>query len=368
MASRFSALTHEERFPIRPGYGSRGRPITLLANYVEMILSDLTLYRYHISVDAVPVSPSSSPGTAPVGKKLTQIIRLFLDMNLLAPIRHHLVTDFKSTLISCQKLKSDSMDLEVPYRTEEGYQPTTGIRHYRLRLVQTGTLELRDLIDYLSSTSIGFLPGNLKLEFVSALNIVLGQYVKASSEMVMVGSNRSFPIGHQASVFSLEGGLTAVRGFFSSVRLATGRVLVNINVSYSAFYNTGDLIDLIRGFGANSDGLHRLQSFLKRVRIQPIHNPRRKGDDDGKKLEPKIRTIFGLANVDDGVPSMKNPPIVQYFGAGPDKVKFWRENTEAPRTSESGSGGKTQGRKVLIALQHQYLHRLQDLLAADTLA
>ncbi|KAK7397876.1 hypothetical protein QQX98_012754 [Neonectria punicea] len=62
----------------------------------------------------------------------------------------------------------------------------------------------------------------------------------------------------------------AVRGFFTSVRAATARVLININVSYSAFYQEGPLEQFILRFG-DQKGLFKLEAFLKRLRIRTTY-------------------------------------------------------------------------------------------------
>src|SRR4030095_4499825 len=92
-----ASLNLEQGFPLRPGYGTRGAQVTLWANYVEMAPSlNLILYRYDIAV-----SPSAA------GKKLSQIIRLFLETPEMTDLQLDMITDFKSTLISRQRLERD---------------------------------------------------------------------------------------------------------------------------------------------------------------------------------------------------------------------------------------------------------------------
>src|SRR5690606_38301772 len=56
-------------YPVRPGYGTRGDPVVLWANYVQMTpLPTLCLYRYSVSV-----TPPA------IGRKLTQVVRLLLE-------------------------------------------------------------------------------------------------------------------------------------------------------------------------------------------------------------------------------------------------------------------------------------------------
>jgi eukaryotic translation initiation factor 2C len=72
----------------------------------------------------------------------------------------------------------------------------------------------------------------------------------------------------------LGGGLTAVRGVFASVRAATCRMLVNVNVTNAALYDNGPLDQLMVAFDPQRrGGKTRLASFLKRVRVGTAHLP-----------------------------------------------------------------------------------------------
>ena len=83
----------------------------------------LILFRYDISV-----SPEAS------GRKLGQIIRLFLETPEMTPIQSDIVTDFKSTLISRQKLQKDEMVVEFQYRSENEDDPRQGATKYHVRI------------------------------------------------------------------------------------------------------------------------------------------------------------------------------------------------------------------------------------------
>lgn len=83
-----------------------------------------------------------------------------------------------------------------------------------------------------------------------ALNIFLKHYAKSANNLATLGANKTFSIGGGESA-DLGSGLTALRGFFTSVRAATNRILVNINVSHGAFYQEGQLTRLMQAFGLN---------------------------------------------------------------------------------------------------------------------
>ena len=145
---------------------------------------------------------------------------------------------------------------------------------------------------------------------------------------------------------SLEGGLEVLRGFFVSVRAATARVLLNVQVKYLACYKSGPLEYVIQewrssNFKASS---HRLESFLKRMRVCVTHI-RRKGKN-GKERPARVKTISGLATPSDGG-SAPNRPKVESYGAGPQSVKFFLDTAGSqPPQPASGEGKGKRGKKA----------------------
>ena len=298
---------------------------------------DLVLHRYHIAI-----SPDAT------GKKLGQIIRLLLENPGFAEFRNDLVTDFKANLICRRNLGIDATEFLVQYRAENEDDPRPNATTYRIRLEPTGTLTVAQLTEYLTSTNLSANDGD-KLPTIQALNILLGHFAKSTSNRATIGSSKSFSLGQNAAKRDLGAGLTALRGFFSSVRVATCRILVNVNVSHGAFYDPIPLDQLISKYGmANRMNRVKLQSFLKRVRVRVIHLPEKK--NKAGQVVPRIKTIFGLANTDDGH-ALAHRPRVQAFGAGPKDVEFFLDSAPAPSSGPStvlaGAqvGGKKKGKK-----------------------
>lgn len=308
-------------FPSRPGYGTQGSKAILWTNYFEITPSqNLVLYRYNVAVQP-----------AATGKKLSQIIRLLLSLPEYANFRDDIVTDFRSTLISRRKLSNIRSDAAIQYQAEGEDQPRAYAPSYQLRVQQTGTFTLSELITYLNSTNVNTTYAD-KLSVLQALNIFLGHYSKSSSAVATIGGSKSFSIT-RTTQSDLGAGLSAIRGFFSSIRLATCRILVNVNVSHGAFYNAIPLDRLIETHQANQNNKLRLQSFLKRVRIRVTHLAAKK-NIAGESI-PRVKTIYGLASKNDGH-GLDRPPLVKEFGAGPKDVKFFlNDSTEAPSSSST---------------------------------
>ena len=332
MASRntvsLDTLNLNDSMPKRPAFGTRGNPVTLWANYVELTpAANLTLHRY-----AIAVSPDAA------GKKLTQIIRLLLEAPELASRKDDIVTDFKSTLFSRQKFSGNDTIIKIAYRAENEDAPLEGAREYQVRLRYTGTFNSQDLVQYLTSTNWGAQYQN-KQPMIQAFDIFMNHFSKSTGNLVAVGSSKTFSLADGADSWNLGSGLTAIRGFFASVRAATARILVNVNVSHGAFYDSGPLLGLMTAYGMGNK--IRLNSFVRRLRIKTTHLPERKNRKG--QVIPRIKTILGVATQNDGH-GLPHPPQVKKYAAGANEVFFWLE--ENPGTDNARP---SNGRYVSVA-------------------
>ena len=332
-----------ERFPRRPGYGTKGKPVKLWANYFELIPpTDLQLYRYSIKV--------TEKKQDVVGKKLNQVFRLLLDMPPFAAHRRDIVTDFKAQIISRVEFDDDAIEAapkQIQYRAEGEDEPRINAPYYNIAYQPAGSVTVSDLTDYLTSTN----PRAVfdKQPILQALNIFLGHYTKSSPSYATMGS-RSFAVNPPDSDFSdLGAGLRAIRGFFASVRVATARILVNVNVSHAPFYDPVPLDQSIKVFGpAHRFNKVDLQKFLRTIRIRTNHL-KPKVNKAGHEV-PRVKTIFALATRNDGrgTDGVSHPPQVSEFGAGPKDVKFWVDDGPAESASAASPApgtGKSGGKK-----------------------
>jgi eukaryotic translation initiation factor 2C len=326
----------DSRLPIRPGYGTQGRAVLLWANYFELAAPpDLLLFRYSIEIQP------DDAGRTPTGKRAKRIIELLLEEHLSA-YRTSIATDYKSNLVCRFELPVTEDTYDVRYRSEEEDQPSQNAKTYRIHLQDTGTLRVSELTDYLTSTHASALFGS-KDEIIQALNIVVGHHPKAASDIFSVGANKHFDLSPAASEkVSLGAGLQAIRGFFVSVRAATSRILVNVQVKHTACYNEGPLDHLIFQYlEQNGRNMFKLANFLKKLRIQVTHIVRR--NRSGQEI-PRIKTIAGLAMPGDGH-GLAHPPIVPNFAAGAKEVKFFLGGPgEQPGGKEQRSA-KKEGKK-----------------------
>ncbi|KAL7801966.1 Piwi domain-containing protein [Trichoderma afarasin] len=345
-----STLGLQDLLPRRPAYGTKGTEITLWANYVSLTASSkLVLYRYEISV------------TPAAAGKLTQVVRLLLEAPELAEYKHDLVSDFRKTLLSRHKFSDRTIN--IAYRSIGEDEPKENGAQYQVKLQLTNTLATSELIEYLTSTNPSA-QYDEKLPLIQALNIFLKHYAKSGDNLVSMGSaesgsSKTFAIGQLSDTWDLGNCLTAIRGFFASVRAATARVLVNINVSQAAFFQEGPLDQFILRLGTQG-GLSKLQAFIHGIKIKVTHLPD-KLNRRGKPVS-RVKTIWSLANIKDGQ-GLKNPPRVKAFGAGPKDVQFWLKEDLKDTKKQGGKGAKAQGGQYIsvydfFAKQHKI--RIQD--------
>lgn len=285
-----------ERFPGRPGFGERGKRVVIWANYFQLrVDSKLVLYQYNIDIQ-----PQA------VGRKRSRIIELFLQQPDSIARAETICADFKSTLLSRALLDDEFTACNIVYRSEFEIEPAPRAAVYHLRLQLTKTLPVQCLLDYLKTTNLST-ASEEKDALIQALNIFLHHFAKSQSNLTTVGK-KTFQ--KHATGGDLGGGLTAIRGYFSSVRAATGRILVNVNVCCSAFYRPGSLVDIITAHGSRDK--YRLEQLLAGVRVKLTHTG-----------TPRIATIKALASPSDGMGANQPQPKVQEFGAAPNQVQFW---------------------------------------------
>ncbi|RYP01251.1 hypothetical protein DL764_006254 [Monosporascus ibericus] len=344
-----NGAANRNTFPLRPGYGKAGSrkdgsAVKLWANYVDMNINDknLRLYRY-----AIAVEPSA------VGKKLERIVWLLLHATKLSQHKGDIVSDFKATLISRKDLgELAKYTYNVPYFSELEDTPSEAAKRYNVRLDLQYALPISDLGRYMTSQdSTKAYPR--KLEMIQSLNIFLNHYTKVTKSLISVGSNRTFPLSADTdNMRELGVGIRALKGFFASARIATNRLLVNVNVSHSAFFKSIPLTELLRLFKdrflkdnprKGDEMLFALHYFLEGISIRTTHRRQNGGPNE------EIKTISGLATQGDGKDLDKQPgipaqflPKVEKLGANSQSVSFWMDPkpdiTQSKRSSVEPGG------------------------------
>ncbi|KXT00458.1 hypothetical protein AC578_1932 [Pseudocercospora eumusae] len=308
-------------FPGRRGYATKGKPIVLRTNYLtlttayELNMADKeqTLYRYDVDVrkhkadDKSKATDKAKPKDKDKDKDISRPKRRALLEQIVAHPKFqdvHWATDYARTIVTTKKLDLGS----GPWKdkcTLPGNNPPQPqgpgpipdfVRDARARntydfiVTYQDSFSPRHLIDYLRSTSAGAAYAG-RTDLVQLMNIVLTKAPSGAHAVRNVGQNTFYPYPDHPGVelYNLGGGLQALRGYYSSIRPAVNRLLVNLNVTAGAFYKPGPLLDLWKA--AHTASLDQLEGFFRGLKVEAHYIK------DGKQqaFRVKMKSIVGFA-------------------------------------------------------------------------
>ncbi|KAI1485070.1 ribonuclease H-like domain-containing protein [Biscogniauxia mediterranea] len=330
--------TTDELFPFRPAFGTGGTPVTLWTNYFKLNVKAQTIFKYSLMVNRIDKKGKEgekeaqgkgksrgSRKTGPKdkdeakGRKRQQIVKTALEI-VCKGQNIPLATEFKGQVISLTQLPLKERTIKVPY-TVQGKDD-----EYEVTFEGPTDARLVELLAYLTTFKD---PGEDQkfprfADAIDAVTVITG-YSARENEKVASGGSRFFPLGAPSETFQLgKPDLNSIiRGYFQSARPATGRILLNANVSHAVFKTSappnGLVSDFITEYNATDvyslQGLHKSLSGL-RVKAKIFNG---KNQQDFKVIQ---KTIFGLADKSDGAKETNRPKIAQ-LGAGPGQVSFY---------------------------------------------
>jgi eukaryotic translation initiation factor 2C len=316
--------------PGRKSYGTQGKHIVLRTNYFQMQLAydagnavNTPLYRYTVNF---------ADDKLPKPKK-RRAVEQILALPEFRSLTH--ASDFGVTIVTTQEVSKEFLskrDLSVLLPPKGSTSAPSAPKDDKLehvkeakarntiafRVESSGSFNVQDLISYINSTSAeAHYAGHQPI--VQMLNIIMCKAPNEAASVAKLPGNKFYP--HQGLLGvnnhpdidfeELAGGLVALRGYFSSVRCANGRMLLNLNVTSGAFYQTVPLRDLFNRFG-NPD-IEQREMFVRKLKVL-YERP-------GKNSVKSEKTILGFAKT----PNTKNAIKVKRFGNAHD-VKFSYED------------------------------------------
>lgn len=303
-------------FPTRPAFATKGTPVILFANYLPMsVAPDMIVFRYKLSLAAAKSSKSSS---LPTGPKIRRLIALLLQQHFSSP-SPGVASDFKDHLLSNKKLfDTPSKSYSVSYYDETD-QMYDGAPVHELTLTFEVTIPLSALVDHISSSNMAAFHAHG--DHIQALNIILSHHPKLVPTATSFAANKHFRIDNQAqNTTNLDQLLVAIRGFCVSVRAATARILLNVQVKNAVMYRTPrTLAEYIVMFSSSERDMRALEQAVEKMTIRVTHMDK---DRNGRRVRPP-KTIFKLARPGDG--AAPNPPRIHSYGATADQVQYHTE-------------------------------------------
>ena len=372
-------------FPIRPSFGTAGQRIILWANYFKMDVKPLPMYKYSLTVNRLdkparkPAVDTSDPKGKPLdkseddsasktvevkGAKLAKIIALALKkLRSAGPI----ASEFKQQVISVRKLDLPENGI-IEVLLEDTSRPEKWAVNFNVgHGAGPESVYIDKLVEYLKTMKD---PGNEAVfpKFpteIDALNVVLGHTARSDGNAATGGSGRFFATD-TARIEAADGqrgqAIDILRGYFQSVRPATGRLLLNTNVTHGIFRRPGNVGALLKEMGlakmtAPMDNqvmrqyeraLRDLNKFLALARVQ-IRTPKTKN----QQPTVSFSTMAGLCTTRDGTDRRgksidgEEQPQFQFptfLFSGPGSVKFFLGEPK-PKDPNGGIPPAPQGLK-----------------------
>ncbi|KAM3416787.1 hypothetical protein BST61_g8379 [Cercospora zeina] len=293
--------------PGRPGYGTKGKAIVLRTNYFKITTAweakqpEVTLYRYVVGLREPTVSKP----------KLRRLFNEIFKHPAFSKVKW--ATDYASMLVTTDKLDLDNMQkgqewVKMVLPSENGATPQASqggeapdfVKSARDRntfsfnIKYLDSFSPREMVQYLKSTSSGALYAG-RAELLQLLNVIVAKAPNEMGNVRSVGGNKFYPYGgHPGVEFQdLGGGLEALRGYFSSVRPAISRLLVNINVTSGAFFKAQRLLDIFDARG----NLEQQEAFVRMLKVEAHYVK----DGQQQAFMKKTKTIVGFAKAVNNV-------------------------------------------------------------------
>ena len=330
--------------PPRPVSNSTNH-LPLATNYFKLIIQGkLKLCHYQIIV-----RPEIK------GPKLTQVIKLALRSRTIIGLARYIVTDFSAIMLSMQEIPQQCTNFKIQYMSEVETQASANASEYTIFLDLIGNVDISDPRVYLQHMDLN--PSGLSIE--QALDIVLGHHRKLSNNVAIVNRRKAFSVTANAEQRILDTShfLTALRGYFSSVRMSQSSLLVNINISHGAFYTAPRKLSEVITWLEDHQHVARnkIPGLLRGLRVQSSHIPR-------------VWSFWGNPRKGDGRGYMLHPPKfpdVEATWYTPQQISFFHEEVEGPsqertqklndRDKESAKAGRLKPHKVPCSCSGEWL-------------
>ncbi|KAF8992551.1 argonaute-like protein [Cyathus striatus] len=240
----------------RPNFGTSGTLLPIFVNSFITTIPENIIYHYDV------ISPSEKTLPARLNMALITALQTRTAPNVFTP---KAVYDGRKNLFAIRELPfdgADSKEFDVAY-SESSEASTKGPKIYKIRLTKVAKINPEVLHRFIAGEQSH---DNSVLTAITALNVV----IRMEPTMRYPFNVRSFFTDLETK--NIGSGLVLWRGYFQSVRPASGRMLINIDISTGAMYQPGPLIGLcLSFFGKNPIDARMLSADIpprKRLELQ----------------------------------------------------------------------------------------------------
>ncbi|KAI4118568.1 MAG: hypothetical protein LQ345_001405 [Seirophora villosa] len=315
-----SGLSLDEfTLPSRPSFGTNGRQIVLRTNYFRVTTKPgAEIFRYEMGFSPSLSDPEKKNRTN--RRKTRRLVELLFINN---PQLHGagFATDYSKFIVTAQKLPLQGREIELQQRYYEAEEsgPRPNATNYKITISNERSFPIQQLLDYISSppgvTSAGF----DKSEIIQVLNIVMTRTANQKPNIYGGGDRNKFydyPVGERPyDNINLGKGLIFLKGFYTSIRTSTLRVLVNINVANAAFYPAMNLLGLMQLHTGNLAQARAsgLEGFIRLLKVSHNYIDMKKPGDPHSGVK-RVKTVQGFSRPNAKVkfPIMGNANTIKF--------------------------------------------------------
>ncbi|KAJ3287814.1 argonaute 1 [Borealophlyctis nickersoniae] len=238
------------QFPARPGIGQSGRQIQVRANFFPITsLPSQNIHHYDINI--VPDVPPA---------KNRRVYQLWEDDALLSGALSGVrpVFDGRKNVFAARALplEGDSAVYSIDYFDEDEAK-SRGPKKFKMTIKKVGEINMQRLAM--------FLEGRLSetpLDAIMALDILL----RHRPSLVYTTVGRCFYTPDSAA--AIANGAQLWQGFHQSLRPSRGQMLINLDVSATAFYQPGPVIEMVAKVLGRQSGNDLRTSLSDKDRIK----------------------------------------------------------------------------------------------------
>ncbi|CAG8690438.1 3353_t:CDS:2, partial [Acaulospora colombiana] len=292
------------KFVKRPGLGKVGRQIRVRANFFEVT----SFPRANVHHYDVTITPDVPP------KLNRRIYRKFEEDNANTLNNIRPVFDGRKNMYSAKKLPfGDSATFDVILPEDDGVTTSKRPpRAFKFKVQKVAEINMEELSRYLQRKTE--LSNNI-LTAINSLDVLIRHGPSMDPNFVSIGRSLYTSENSQA----LFGGAEVWQGYYQSVRPTGGKMMINVDLSATAFYQGGPLINMVtKLLGRRNPGeigminvgqRSRLEKDLKNLKICVNH----RGNDARRRRYKILKLTEKNANQTEFEADGQKMTVAQYF-------------------------------------------------------
>ncbi|CAG8457935.1 8826_t:CDS:2 [Funneliformis mosseae] len=301
-------------FVKRPGVGREGRPLKVRANFFEVTsLPDSNVHHYDVTI--TPEVPPS------LNRKIYCEFEA-LNENILATARP--VFDGRKNIYSPKPLsfgENDAATFDITLPEDDGAplgkRPP---RAFKVKIKKAAVINMEELHRFLDGkckSSPNILTGIMALDVLIRHKPSMMHVTHKDDEIMYATVGRSFYTNQISQ--SLFGGAEVWQGYYQSARPTPKKMMINVDVSATAFYESGSLVQMVVKLlnKRHPDDLRRgipdrdrvkLEKSLKNVKIRVTHR-----ENASKRSFKIVKLTNTAANATKFEIEGKKTDVASYF-------------------------------------------------------